>query len=383
MTTIHINVVLLGTMKKINQHILKIFSITAILFLVSIYPNKALAEPLEDRSDTMSRLGSSSAANVTSDHTIQFVTPSGVASGETIVIDFPSDFNGSTHPSGALDYTDIDLFIDDVPDGTCDGTAQTIVGATPGVSDWLAEFSGTDNRTLTITSGGASAVVAAGYEVCIEIGQNAEGGAANSQYINPTTIGSFMIGLEAGVDTGDVSVSIIANDVVVITAKVNETITFAISDYDIGFGVLSLSNARFATGTEPYGADGPTPVSAHTMSVATNGSSGYDITYKGLTLESGLDDIDVATITGDGDGVPGSEQFAISFTTSGNATIASAYQQASSNYSFVETTETSFASETGPTATETLSAFYLANISGLTPAGTYSTAITYVASANF
>jgi len=370
-------------MKKINQHILKIFSITAILFLVSIYPNKALAEPLEDRSDTMSRLGSSSAANVTSDHTIQFVTPSGVASGETIVIDFPSDFNGSTHPSGALDYTDIDLFIDDVPDGTCDGTAQTIVGATPGVSDWLAEFSGTDNRTLTITSGGTSAVVAAGYEVCIEIGQNAEGGAANSQYINPTTIGSFMIGLEAGVDTGDVSVSIIANDVVVITAKVNETITFAISDYDIGFGVLSLSNARFATGTEPYGADGPTPVSAHTMSVATNGSSGYDITYKGLTLESGLDDIDVATITGDGDGVPGSEQFAISFTTSGNATIASAYQQASSNYSFVETTETSFASETGPTATETLSAFYLANISGLTPAGTYSTAITYVASANF
>ncbi len=383
MTTIHINVVLLGTMKKINQHILKIFSITAVLFLVSIYPNKALAEPLEDRSDTMSRLGSSSAANVTSDHTIQFVTPSGVASGETIVIDFPSDFNGSTHPSGALDYTDIDLFIDDVPDGTCDGTAQTIVGATPGVSDWLAEFSGTDNRTLTITSGGTSAVVAAGYEVCIEIGQNAEGGAANSQYINPTTIGSFMIGLEAGVDTGDVSVSIIANDVVVITAKVNETITFAISDYDIGFGVLSLSNARFATGTEPYGADGPTPVSAHTMSVATNGSSGYDITYKGLTLESGLDDIDVATITGDGDGVPGSEQFAISFTTSGNATIASAYQQASSNYSFVETTETSFASETGPTATETLSAFYLANISGLTPAGTYSTAITYVASANF
>ena len=383
MTTIHINVVLLGTMKKINQHILKIFSITAVLFLVSIYPNKALAEPLEDRSDTMSRLGSSSAANVTSDHTIQFVTPSGVASGETIVIDFPSDFNGSTHLSGALDYTDIDLFIDDVPDGTCDGTAQTIVGATPGVSDWLAEFSGTDNRTLTITSGGASAVVAAGYEVCIEIGQNAEGGAANSQYINPTTIGSFMIGLEAGVDTGDVSVSIIANDVVVITAKVNETITFAISDYDIGFGVLSLSNARFATGTEPYGADGPTPVSAHTMSVATNGSSGYDITYKGLTLESGLDDIDVATITGDGDGVPGSEQFAISFTTSGNATIASAYQQASSNYSFVETTETSFASETGPTATETLSAFYLANISGLTPAGTYSTAITYVASANF
>lgn len=383
MTTIHINVVLLVTMKKYSQNILKIFSITAVLFLVSIYPNKALADPLEDRSDVMSRLGSSTAADVYSDHTIQFVTPSGVASGETIVIDFPSDFDGSNHTNGALDFNDVDLFIDDTPDGNCDGTTTNIVGAAPGASDWLAEFSGTDGRTLTITSGGASAVVAAGYEVCIEIGQNAEGGAANSQYINPTTIGSFMIGLEAGVDTGDVTVSIIENDVVVITAKVNETITFSISDYDIGFGVLSLSNARFATGSEPYGADGPTPASAHTMSVATNGSSGYDITYRGLTLESGADDIDVDTIVGDEDGVPGSEQFAISFSTSANAAIASAYQQASSNYSFVESTETSFASELGPTDTETLSAFYLANISGLTPAGTYSTSITYVASANF
>lgn len=383
MTTIHINVVLLVTMKKYSQNILKIFSITAVLFLVSIYPNKALADPLEDRSDVMSRLGSSTAADVYSDHTIQFVTPSGVASGETIVIDFPSDFDGSNHTNGALDFNDVDLFIDDTPDGNCDGTTTNIVGAAPGASDWLAEFSGTDGRTLTITSGGASAIVAAGYEVCVEIGQNADGGTANSQYINPTTTGAFMIGLEAGVDTGDVTVSIIENDVVVITAKVNETITFSISDYDIGFGVLSLSNARFATGSEPYGADGPTPASAHTMSVATNGSSGYDITYRGLTLESGADDIDVDTIVGDEDGVPGSEQFAISFSTSANAAIASAYQQASSNYSFVESTETSFASELGPTDTETLSAFYLANISGLTPAGTYSTSITYVASANF
>jgi len=370
-------------MKKYSQNISKIFLITAVLFLVSIYPNKALADPLEDRSDTMSRLGSSSAADVQSDHTIQFVTPTGVGSGETIILTFESDFDGSNHGNGALDYTDVDLFIDDVPDGVCDGTAATLVGSAPGITEWSAVFSETENRTLTITSGGASAIVGAGYEVCIEIGQNAEGGAANSQYINPTTTGTFMIGLEAGLDTGDVAVSIIDNDVVVITAKVNETITFSISDYDIGFGVLSLSNARFATGTEPYGADGPTPVSAHSMSVATNGSSGYDITYNGLTLESGTDDIDVATITGDGDGAPGSEQFAISFTTNGNAAITSAYQQASSNYSFVESTETSFASETGPTATETLSAFYLANISGLTPAGTYSTAITYVASANF
>lgn len=366
-------------MKKYSQQILKIFFTTAILFLVSIYSNKALADPLEDKSDSMSRLGSSTAASVYSDHTIQFVTPSGVGSGETIVITFESDFDGT-----GLDETDVDFFIDSTPDGTCEGdaVAQTLLptGAS-GALEWNAVFDASPSRVLTITSGG-TATVGAGYEVCIEIGQNATGGATNSQYINPTTTGPYTINLEAGVDTGDIVVSIIENDVVIITARVNETISFSLSDYEVGFGVLDIANARFATGTEPYGANGPTATSAHTMTVATNGSSGYDLTYRGATLTSGSNAIDPATITATTDGTPGTEQFAISFSTSDDATIVPDYLQ-TSHYSFVQNTETQFAYETAPTATETLTAFYLANISGLTPAGTYSTAITYVASANF
>ncbi len=377
LTTRYINVVLLVTMKKHSQQILKIFFITAILFLVSIYPNKVLAEPLEDKSDSMSRLGSSTAVDVPSDHTIQFVTPTGVASTETIVVTFPSDFDGSSHPNGALEFGDVDLLVG----GTnCGGASQTLVGGAPNDGEWSAVFSGTQNRILTITSGGSSSIVDAGSAVCIKIGQNATGGTANSQYINPTTTGAKTISLEAGVDTGDIVVSIIENDVVIITARVNETISFALNDYEVGFGTLSIANARYATGTQPYGSD--TLASAHTMSVATNGSSGYDLTYKGATLTSGSNTIDAATITGDADGVPGSEQFAISFSRSTDATIVPAYLQPT-NYSFVPNAETQIAYETAPTATETITAYYLANISGLTPAGTYSTAITYVASANF
>lgn len=377
---ISINVVLLVIMKINYRKILKIFSLTAILFLVSIYPNKALAEPLEDKSDSMSRLGSSSAVDVPSDHTIQFVTPTGVASGETIVLIFESDFDGSSHTNGALDYTDVDLFIDDTPDGVCDGTAQTLVSSAPSDGQWSAVFSETENRTLTITSGGATSIVGGDYEVCIEIGQNAEGGTANSQYINPTTTGAYTINLEAGADTGDIVVSIIENDVVVITARVNETISFSLSDYEVGFGTLSIDDPTYATGTEPYGS--ATLASAHTMAVATNGSSGYDLTYRGATLTSGSNTIDPATITDTADGTPGTEQFAISFSTSADATVVPAYIQPT-HYSFVPSTETQLAYETAPTATETITAFYLANISGLTPAGTYSTSITYVASANF
>lgn len=382
MTTRPNNVVLLIIMKILNKNILKIFLTTATVVFSFSYFNKLMAAPLESRSDTMSRLGSSSVASVYSDHTFQFVTPSGVASTETIVITLPADFDGT-----GLDDTDVDLFIDSTPDGVCEGDAvgQTIVAAAPTGSQWSAVFSGTENRTLTLTSGGASAIVGAGNEVCIEVGQNATGGTANSQYLNPTTLDSFTISITAGADSGDIVVEIIENDVVTITAKVNETITFAISDYEVGFGTLTSANARFATGVEPYGANGPTATSAHTMSVATNGSSGYDITYRGLALMSGTDNIDPATITGDQDGTPSTEQFAIGFTTSDDATVATAYNQTNPtfNYSFVEDAETPFVSETAPTATETITAYYLANISGLTPAGSYSTAITYVATANF
>ena len=386
MTRHYLYVVLLIEMKKHTLNIIKILPLTAFVIFFSAFSNKVLADPLEDKSDTMSRLGNSSGGDVMADHTIQFTTPTGVGSTETIVITLQSDFDGENDTDGALDYTDVDFLIDDTPDGTCDGTDQTLVASGPGASEWSAVFSGTENRVLTLTSGGASAVVGDGYEICIQIGENATGGSTNSQYINPTSSGSFTISLEAGTDSGDISVNIIDNDRVTITAEVTETITFALNDNEIGFGNLTNSVARFATGTDPYGANGPTSTAAHTMTVATNGSTGYEITYLGSSLTNQSSDvIDPATITGDEDGSQDTEQFAVGFTTTGDASIVSAYDQGSPtfNYSFVEDTETPFISENVPTATETISAFYLANISGITPAGSYSTSLTYVATANF
>ena len=384
MTGYDCSVVLLTVMNKHTLNLIKIFP--AIVFVILFSRTaKVLADPLQNKSDTMSRLGNSSGDTVLSDHEIQFTTPTGVASTQTIEITLPTDFDGINDPQGALDYTDVDLLIDNTPDGTCDGIDQTLVASGAGVSEWDAVFSGTENRVLTLTSGGASAVVGIGDEVCIKIGENATGGTANSQYINPTSSAAYTISIVAASDSGDISVSIIDNDIVVITADITETISFAIDDYTVGFGNLTLATARFATGSAPYGSNPPS-VPAHHMTVATNGSTGYEITYLGATLTNQNNDtIDPATIVGDEDGTPDTEQFAIGFTTNGNATIAAAYNQVSPNfnYSFVANTETPFVSEAVPTTTETISAFYLANISGVTPAGTYRTEITYVATANF
>src|SRR3989344_2170322 len=146
----------------------------------------ANAAALTSKSDAMSRLEVSVADSPLSDHAIQFTTPTGVASTQTIVITFPSDFDGSNDGQGALDFSDVDLLEDTTPDAVCDGTAETLVTSGPTSSEWSAVFSGTENRVLTFTSGGASAIIAAASQVCVKIGENATGGAANSQYINPT-----------------------------------------------------------------------------------------------------------------------------------------------------------------------------------------------------
>jgi len=320
-------------MKKQNFNLIKIFPAIVLVILFS-RSTKVLADPLQNKSDTMSRLGNSSSDAVLSDHEIQFTTPTGVASTQSIEITFPSDFDGLNDPQGALDYTDVDLLIDNTPDGTCDGIDQTLVASGAGVSEWNAVFSDTENRVLTLTSGGASAVIGIGDEVCIKIGENATGGTANSQYINPTSSAAYTISIATTSDSGNISVSIIDNDIVVITADITETISFAIDDYTVGFGNLTLATARFATGSSPYGSNPPS-VPAHHMTVATNGSTGYEITYLGATLTNQNNDtIDPATIVGDEDGTPDTEQFAIGFTTNGNASIAAAYNQVSPNFNY-------------------------------------------------
>jgi len=204
-------------------------------------------------SDTMHR----QSVDTASDHSILFTTLTGVADGETIVVTFPADFDGTD-----LDETDVDLIEDTTPDGLCDdagGTTKGLVADTPGTNEWTAVFSGTESRVLTFTSGGATAVIEAGSEVCIEIGQNADGtvnsssppgsgaAAGNTQYVNPSTTGSFSVSLSVGdgADTGTLAVPINDDDTVTINATVDVSITF---DIDVG---ASGANCDAVGGASP------------------------------------------------------------------------------------------------------------------------------------
>jgi hypothetical protein len=160
---------------------------------------------------------------------------------------------------------------------------------------------------------------------------------------------------------------------------VNPSIQFSISDTTIEFGPLSSSQATWADDS----AGSSTDVAGHTMTIRTNAPSGYAISYNGPLLTSGGDSIDSASLSSNADGNPGTEEFGIGFSTNGDATITDGYRHADPDWTFVASTPTTVVSETVPTAIETISAYYIANISTVTPAGSYSTGITYIATGNF
>lgn len=312
--------------------------------------------------------------------TLTFATPTGIqAAGDTITLTFSADF---TLASEAVANFDIGLG----DSGTCSTASYTdeTVALTASATEWGVDVTG---QVITL-SPETDDTLNAGFCVKIEMGNDATTGGTGA--VNTVANGAVddddTIAIAGGFsDTGTIAVDIITEDQVNVTATVDPTITFSISDTTIGFGSLSSTAARFATGdTNGSGTDS---AAAHTLAVATNAASGYVLSYNGPTLTSGANTISVASITDDADGTQDAEQFALGISTNGSSTVATGYDHNSTpgnrDWTFVASTTTTIISRTTPTNTETISAFYLGNIAGNTEAGSYSSLITYIATGTF
>lgn len=299
-----------------------------------------------------------------SNHDIQFTTPTGVASGQTIIITFPADFVAST----TLDYTDVDVL---------DDTVQVTLAGTASEATWGAAR--TSDTVITLTNG--ITVVAAGSVIRIKIGTNTTNQSVGVRQIkNPTTNGNKVIAISGTfTDTGSITVPILTDDQIAVTATVDQSLTFSISDNSIGFGTLSASAARFATG-DTLGST--TENDAHTLVVGTNAGSGYTMSLSGTTLTSGS--FTIATSSTNAAVVTGTEQFGIRMTaTDGSGTVSAPYA-AGTGYAFDSVNfPDQIASATAATANTTYGVRYVANIASNTEAGSYTSTLTYTASANF
>lgn len=338
--------------------------IVAVFVAMAHVRYQAKAATVTSLSDNLSRLQTSTLAN----HTIRFVTPTGVAAGQTITLTFDADFT-----MGSFSVNNVDL----ATATTCGGafSDKTLAGSPSGAT-WGVGQSG---QVITITSG--TDTITATHCIEIEIGSNATSGASGTiQITNPS--GAQTATLVIGgtfTDTGTAGIAIVTGDQVSVTATVDPTISFAVTDSTIGYGTLVASGARWATGdTNGSG----TETTAHDLTAATNAASGYTVYVLGATLTSGLN-----TITAIGGSAtassPGSEQFGLKVSAAGGIGAAVA-PYASANYAYNATsTQDDIATAAGPSATTTYSITYIGNIASTTEPGSYATTLTYTATGSF
>jgi hypothetical protein len=325
--------------------------------------------------NTLSDSMSSVKVNTLSNHAFTFVTPTGVGSGQTIILTFPANFS---IPAG-LTYADVNINIGGAYVGS-----STLASAPSGATIGVAR---TSANVLTITNG--TSTIAASSSVYIRIGTNAiHQSVGTFQITNDNTTGNKAIGITGDFgDVGTTTVNLINDDNVVVNAIVPESFTFSISSNSINFGNLSASFPKYASSTNANGDTSDTV--AHTLSISTNATAGYAITIQGDTLTSQQRPADTISPIGS---IPatsssGSEQFGIYATKSGgvNGVIDSTFATPSSfGFDSTATSSSIFATGSSPTGTsEVYSLHYLANISALTEAGVYSSSLVYVATSNY
>jgi hypothetical protein len=337
------------------------------LFVVSsgiLNPFVASAASITSFSDTVTDLTASANAN----HTIVFTTPTGVASGQTIIL----TFNNSTVINASLTFADVDVL---------DGASQITLAAAP--SGATAGVVRTSATVLTFTNG--TTAITAGHVITIKIGTNASNQSTGTFQVANGSVGTTTLSISGTfTDTGSLAIPIISNGVVAISATVQPTITFALSANSIYFGNLTSASTCFAQNTNPGSVTCPTTAEAEAFNAtaATNSPSGYTITVQGATLTSGANTI--TALASNTAASAGTEQFGMRATASGGSgTVTAPYAASGFAYTGTASTPAQVASATAASATTTYSIRYVSDISATTKAGSYTTNHTYVATGNF
>jgi len=163
--------------------------------------------------------------------------------------------------------------------------------------------------------------------------------------------------------------------------EVSQSISFNISDNTVGFGNLTPTGLRFATGD---GNGSSSETESYNITVNTNAAAGYGLYVSGDSLKKGSS---IVTPIGGTNITPsaGSKAFGIrAVSTGGNGAVSSPYNGSGFAYDANSTTATTIGSaSSGDGNTTTYSIRTVATIDSLLDPGNYSTNLTYFVTANF
>ncbi len=167
-----------------------------------------------------------------------------------------------------------------------------------------------------------------------------------------------------------------------VCAKVfSQSITFNISDYSVGFGYLTSSGLRYATGD---GSGSGSETEAYNIDVSTNASSGYTLYVKGDTLKNGIIEIDPIGGTNTTPS-PGTKAFGVrAVATGGNGVVESPYDGSGFAYDADASTPSIIGISTSGNGVNTdYSIRSVATIDDVLNYGVYTTNLTYIVVPNF
>lgn len=343
----------------------KLVSVMMVFELIIAFttPNIATAATLTNAQDILSTNKISEVA----DHTLTFVTPTGIAAGESISITF-SGFA----VDALLDFEDIDFAEGD--SGTCSTAVFTdkTLAASAATTTWGAARMGAE--VITITS--ATGTITAGRCVQIEIGSVATSGATGTSYItNPGTSGSKNITIAGTMaDSTVIAAAIVDDPQVDVSALVGSTLTMSLSGTSASLGTLSASS---------------TATTSTTVTISTNSSGGYRLKYLATDLTNQSDNV-LTVLSSKTAAAPGTEQWGLNAATVGNLTSGSdstgaptSNYDTSGSYMVVPDVLTTLALASGTADTHAYTVTYGADISGVTPSGNYTGTVDYLVYGEF
>lgn len=255
------------TSVRMLQAVSTLISLSVLLWTLGLPAiNVANAVNLTDISDLLS----DSDVSALSNHTITFVTPSGVANGGTTTITFPAGFT-----IGSVDFTDIDVA----------SSTDFTVHSDCTTSDAVRAFFTGQVLTLAFCPGDGG-YLDAGGTTTIQIGLNATfEDTGNAQIQNHGTPGSYEINIAAGTsDTGATRIVIL--DDVVVTAAVDTIFDFTVSGFLTVVNVNGTNTTATSSSTEiPFGTltDGELETAAQRLNVSTNAANGFVVTVEQST----------------------------------------------------------------------------------------------------
>lgn len=334
--------------------------------LLAFFPVRSYvyAAQVTSAKDTLSTLKESQNA----DHTIEFITPTGITAGQTFTITFPTGFT-----LAAENISNWDFAVSAA--GSCASFSDKTIALTASGTTWGFDITG---QVVTFTSG--TDTVAAGRCIQLEAGTNA-GGAANT-IVNQTaaqnaTDAKILIGGTMA-DSGSIAVEIVADNDVTVNATVDPSITCAFTGLTTTFaslttGAVSTSDTNTTITISTNAASGVV-INVRDEGNGTNpglyksSSPTYLIASADATLSAGTDGYGIQGSASGGSGATLSID--ATYNVSGNVVgglVRTAFPAAS----------TEIATGTGPMASRVLTVVHKAAVSGLANAGSYTDTITY------